>query len=172
MASFSQLLNILSFPIFLAFFLGLLLQPSQATLNRTEFVNQILEGHNNARQIVGVPPLKYEPLLARYARIYSNDRRQDCKLIHSRGFKFGENLFWGQGLGWNAKNAVDAWVDEKKWYNYDNNSCSGIECTHYTQIVWRTTKRVGCAQIICDSGDVFITCEYYPPGNYIGARPY
>ncbi|KAF9615165.1 hypothetical protein IFM89_022226 [Coptis chinensis] len=131
-----------------------------------------MDGHNSAREIVGVPPLEYEPLLARYARVYSNERRQDCKLIHSPGYGFGENLFWGQGLGWSAKNVVDAWVNEKKWYNYENNTCLGKECTHYTQVIWRTTERIGCAQILCNNGDTFITCEYYPPGNYIRARPY
>jgi len=24
----------------------------------------------------------------------------------------------------------------------------------------------------CNSHDTFITCNYYPPGNYVGARPY
>ncbi|OVA13050.1 Allergen V5/Tpx-1-related [Macleaya cordata] len=133
----------------------------------------MLVGHNNARKTVGVPPLEWDILLTRYARVYSDQRRHDCKLIHSPSEGFGENLFWGQGRHWNATDAVAAWVAEKQWYNYDRNTCPTDKiCSHYTQIVWRTTMRVGCAQIICDSGDTFITCEYYPPGNYIGARPY
>ncbi|KAF6161759.1 hypothetical protein GIB67_013836, partial [Kingdonia uniflora] len=85
---------------------------------------------------------------------------------------FGENLFWGQGHRWSAKDAIDAWVTEKELYVYENNTCLGKQCGHYTQVVWRMTMRVGCAQIICNSGDTFITCEHHPPGNYIGARPY
>ncbi|XP_077237100.1 pathogenesis-related protein PR-1 type-like [Tasmannia lanceolata] len=140
--------------------------------NKTEMIKEFLDGHNNARNAVGVPPLKWDPMLATYARVYSNERRHDCRLVHSPSFVFGENIFWGQGHDWSAKDAVAAWVAEKQFYHYDTNTCSGPDCTHYTQIVWRTTERVGCAKIVCDSGDSFITCEYYPPGNYIGDRPY
>ncbi|KAL9236832.1 hypothetical protein vseg_011457 [Gypsophila vaccaria] len=154
----------------------LLNQPKYATakLNKTELINQFLDGHNAARKAVGVPPLKWFDLLAKYSRIYSTkERRKDCKLIHSSSTKFGENLFWGQGKNWFPKDAVAAWVAEKQWYNYQSNSCSeGEECGHYTQVVWRDTKFVGCAMIKCDTGDIYITCEYYPPGNYEGEKPY
>ncbi|KAF6161757.1 hypothetical protein GIB67_013834 [Kingdonia uniflora] len=132
----------------------------------------MLDGHNEARNAVGVPPLRWDQRLAIHARFYSNQRRKDCQLIHSPWFGFGENLFWGQGRQWTAKDAVDTWVGEKKLYNYDSNSCTGETCGHYTQIVWRTTKRVGCSRITCNSGNAFIACEYFPPGNYIGLRPY
>ncbi|KNA13995.1 hypothetical protein SOVF_111560 [Spinacia oleracea] len=148
-------------------------KPAQAKINQTEFINEVLEGHNAARKAVGVLPLRWENLLAKYAQIYSSrKRRKDCKLIHSSG-PFGENLFWGSGKRWTAKDAVAAWVAEKQWYNYSNNSCiSGYQCGHYTQIVWKQTKLVGCSKIICDTGDSFITCEYYSAGNYVGERPY
>ncbi|KAK9278052.1 hypothetical protein L1049_027610 [Liquidambar formosana] len=143
------------------------------TKAKTETINQVLDGHNSARKAVGVPPLQWEPLLATYARVYSsNERRKDCKLVHSPGYGFGENLFWGKGSRWTAEDAVAAWVAERQWYHHANNSCNAKDCSHYTQIVWRTTQRVGCSKIICDSGETFIACEYYPPGNYFGQRPY
>lgn len=72
-----------------------------------------------------------------------------------------------------ATDAVAAWVAEKKWYNYTDNSCTDkYQCGHYTQVVWKDTKLVGCSKIICDSGDTIITCEYYPAGNYEGEQPY
>ncbi|XXG64433.1 hypothetical protein AAC387_Pa05g2389 [Persea americana] len=87
---------------------------------------------------------------------------------------YGENIFIGQGRRWSAKDAVAAWVAEKQFYDYSSpsNACSGHDCTHYTQIVWRTTEQVRCAKIISDNGSSYITCEYYPTGNYVGARPY
>ncbi|KAI3841349.1 hypothetical protein MKW98_007830 [Papaver atlanticum] len=164
----------LIFSGFLVLFISCFINTTHAAQNSTDFINQMLVSHNAARAVVGVPPLVWEPLLARYARVYSNQRRGDCELIHSPGEGFGENLFWGQGHKyWNATIAVGEWVAEKQWYNYDKNTCLPDKvCTHYTQIVWRSTIRVGCAQIVCDSGDTFITCEYYPPGNYIGSWPY
>ncbi|XP_058068587.1 pathogenesis-related protein PR-1-like [Magnolia sinica] len=171
MAPFALILTTL----FMSLSLTLLISPIStvdASANKTELIEQFMEAHNSARKTVGVPPLRWEPLLATYARVYSNQRRHDCELVHSPAYTFGENIFIGQGRRWTAKDAVAAWVAEKQWYHYSDNSCNGPDCTHYTQIVWRTTEQVGCAKIICDSGWSYITCEYYPPGNYVGERPY
>ncbi|KAM0873367.1 hypothetical protein ACQ4PT_038107 [Festuca glaucescens] len=65
-----------------------------------------------------------------------------------------------QGLG---RRGVD--------YSYAANACApGRDCGHYTQIVWRGTASVGCARVVCDDGGVFMTCNYYPPGNVVGAE--
>ncbi|KAI6682538.1 hypothetical protein NL676_036419 [Syzygium grande] len=116
-------------------------------------------------------------------------------------FRPGENIFWGGGSGWTASDAVGAshghglvlapnrpgqtrarpidrarvwaWAGEERYYQYGSNTCEGgHECRHYTQIVWRSTRRVWCAQLVCDGGDVFMTCNYYLPGNYVGKQPY
>jgi len=39
---------------------------------------------------------------------------------------------------------LNAWAAESRDYDYISNRCSGV-CGHYTQIVWRDTKEVGCA---------------------------
>ena len=135
------------------------------------FIDGFLVLHNQARNAVGVGPLQWDRKLANYARNYARQRRADCLLQHSDS-SFGENIFWGSGHGWTPSQAVAAWIDEKKWFDYSKNICTGPDCTHYTQVVWRTTTKVGCAKIICNSGDTFITCNYDPPGNYVAARPY
>ncbi len=67
---------------------------------------------------------------------------------------------------------MDAWGNEKPDYFYAKNKCKPRKmCGHYTQIVWKTTKKVGCAKIICDEMDVWV-CNYDPPGNWIGQKPY
>ncbi|KAK9097443.1 hypothetical protein Sjap_022940 [Stephania japonica] len=147
--------------------------PSHAKVKGREFINQIIQGHNDARREVGLAPLEWEPALAKFARVYSNERRRDCELVHTPNNGFGENLFWGQGRGWSGSDAVAGWVEEKQYYDLGSNSCSaGQQCGHYTQMVWRGTKKVGCAKVACHNGDTYITCEYYPPGNYVGERPY
>ncbi|KAK4374516.1 hypothetical protein RND71_005193 [Anisodus tanguticus] len=116
-------------------------------------------------------PLTWDLNLENYAKWWASSRREDCRLMHSfpeGDFKLGENIYWGSGNTWTPTDAVNAWADEKKYYDYASNSCvEGQLCGHYTQIVWKTTRRVGCARVICDSGDVFMTCNYDPPGNYI-----
>lgn len=134
---------------------------------------QFLVPHNAARYALRLAPLVWDPKLARYAQSYANKRRGDCALRHSNG-PYGENIFWGSGNEWTPAQAVADWVSERKWYSYWSNSCvEGELCGHYTQIVWRSTRRIGCAKVTCNGGKgVFITCNYDPPGNYIGERPY
>ncbi|CAM0943586.1 unnamed protein product [Alopecurus aequalis] len=136
---------------------------------RGEFLNQ----QNGVRAAMGLPPLRWDERVASYARWYAESRRGDCALVHSSG-PYGENLFWGSGTGgWSPAQAVGAWVAEQPRYDYWSNRCSGGMCGHYTQIVWRGTTRVGCAMVECYNGrGTFITCNYDPPGNYVGMRPY
>ncbi|KAK7388475.1 hypothetical protein VNO78_23291 [Psophocarpus tetragonolobus] len=137
------------------------------------FAKQFLNPQNAARAVVRLRPLVWDSKLARYAQWYANQRRNDCALEHSNG-PYGENIFWGSGTGWKPAQAVSAWVEERQWYNYWHNSCAdGQMCGHYTQIVWSTTSKVGCASVVCSGGKgTFITCNYDPPGNYYGERPY
>ncbi|KAI3956497.1 hypothetical protein MKX01_016910 [Papaver californicum] len=169
MASSTSLLFSLAAFLFLVSFI----QTSEAKLNGTIFMNQILDGHNAARAEVGVPPLIWDRNLAVFARGYvDEDRRADCKLLYSERWSFGETIYSGS-RNMTAADAVAYWVSGKQWYTYENNSCAvGKDCSDYTQVVWRTTVHVGCAQIKCDTGDLFIACEYYPHGNYAGALPY
>ncbi|KAF5749444.1 pathogenesis-related protein PR-1-like [Tripterygium wilfordii] len=136
-------------------------------------VNQFLAPQNAARAVLGMPPLVWDKELASYAQSYANERRFNCDLKHSNG-RYGENIFWGSGDDWTPAQAVMSWVSERRWYDYWSNSCVGDQdCGHYTQIVWRSTSRVGCARVVCFEGKgVFMTCNYDPPGNYIGEKPY
>ena len=62
------------------------------------------------------------------------------------------------------------------YYRYDNeinpyyNKHFGTfnqETGHFTQVVWKNTKRVGCA--LSRKGDhVVVVCRYDPPGNFLG----
>ncbi|XAR66673.1 hypothetical protein NMG60_11012979 [Bertholletia excelsa] len=132
-------------------------------------INQFLAPQNAARSALRLRPLIWDQRLARYARRYANQRRLDCALRHSDG-PYGENIFWGSGFGWTPAQAAAAWVSERKWYDYGSNSCEGgQECGHYTQVVWRSTRRVGCARVTCFGGrGVFMTCNYDPPGTISG----
>eukprot|EP01018_Ginkgo_biloba_P026628 Gb_41624 [translate_table: standard] len=133
---------------------------------------EFLVPQNNARAQVGEAPLVFDEKVEGYAIWWADQRKGDCQLIHSDG-PFGENIFYGSGHDWTPSDAVNAWIEEKQYYNYETNSCSGDEmCGHYTQIVWKNSSRLGCARVICENGDVFMTCNYDPPGNYIGEKPY
>ncbi|GLJ27173.1 hypothetical protein SUGI_0532680 [Cryptomeria japonica] len=152
--------------------LFVVLRSVEGVHNSSKVAEEFLVPQNEARKEVGVPPLSWSRKLTTYARNYARERRGDCVAQRSEGSPYGENIFWGSGKHWKPEQAVKAWVEEKKWYHYSSNTCTGPDCSHYTQIVWRTTTRVGCAIIKCNSGNTFITCNYDPPGNYADSRPY
>lgn len=132
-----------------------------------DFVNT----HNAARAEVGVRPVQWDVRVASFARQYANQRINDCLLMNSGG-PYGENLVWSRS-DLSPTAAVQLWVSEKQFYNYDTNSCvAGKVCGHYTQVVWSDSVRIGCAKVKCtNGGGTFITCNYDPPGNFV-LRPY
>ncbi|XP_022925422.1 pathogenesis-related protein 1A-like [Cucurbita moschata] len=130
-----------------------------------------VDAHNVVRAQVGVEPIQWDQELANYATQYANKRRSDCLLLHSHG-PYGENLAMSIGE-MSGIEAVQMWVDEEQFYDYDSNTCVDDEmCSHYTQVVWRNSMRVGCAKVSCNNRDAFIICSYDPPGNFIGEWPY
>ncbi|XP_047161029.1 basic form of pathogenesis-related protein 1-like [Vigna umbellata] len=139
--------------------------------NAQDSPTDYLNGHNAARSEVGVENIVWNDTVAAFAQNYAN-QRTDCQLIHSGGGGiYGENIAMSTG-DMSGAEATELWVDEKLFYDYAFNSCIGGDCLHYTQIVWRNSVYVGCAKVRCDNGGTFVTCNYSPPGNYIGERPY
>ncbi|CAN0920979.1 Pathogenesis-related protein PRB1-2 [Linum grandiflorum] len=147
---------------------------SLATLTSAQDSPQdYVNAHNAARSAVGVGPVTWDAGVAAYAQSYARQRAAgDCKLVHSGG-PYGENLAWSSGQ-MSANGAVGMWVNEKKDYNYNANTCAqGKVCGHYTQVVWRSTARIGCAKAACSGGrGTFVICSYTPRGNIIGRKPY
>ncbi|CAL5358163.1 pathogenesis-related leaf protein 6-like [Camellia sinensis] len=141
---------------------------SQAQSSPQDF----LAAHNAARAQIRVKPLTWNNTVAAYAENYAKLRSADCNLEHSNG-PYGENIAESSGE-LTAVHAVKLWVDEKPKYSYGLNACIGeaAGCLHYTQVVWRNTAQIGCARVQCQNKWWFVTCNYYPPGNYVGQRPY
>ncbi|PON86803.1 Ves allergen [Trema orientale] len=140
--------------------------------NAQDTPQDYLHAHNSARAEVSVGELTWDDRLASYAEQYANQHIDDCNLVHSGG-PYGENLAWGSA-DLSGVDAVKMWVDEKVDYDHNSNTCAaGKVCGHYTQVVWRNSVRLGCAKVQCnDNKGTFIGCNYDPPGNYIGQRPY
>ena len=141
----------------------------------------MLGAHNRWRAKVGVKPLSWSKKLESIAGVYAvRLASQGCRMQHSRN-DYGENLFWASPVRWSDGHSelqrvaeaevVEAWGSEEKDYNYRSNSCSGT-CGHYTQIIWRDTREVGCAARVCTDSSQIWVCNYNPPGNYRGVRPY
>jgi pathogenesis-related protein 1 len=158
-------------------------ETAPAAVNRSGGVDPaaLLAEHNRWRAEVGSPSLRWSAKLAGIAQGWSDHLKNDsCGMYHS-GNGYGENIYQATAIMWSdgrrdfspktAKDVVGAWGSEIKDYNYADNSCSGV-CGHYTQLVWKDTKEVGCAMSVCgDNGQIWV-CSYSPPGNVVGQRPY
>lgn len=146
------------------------------------------EAHNRFRRMATtdtpIPELVWDADLAAVAQAYSEQLAANgCGLMHSSN-GYGENLYWQRGLSISAADVVASWHEEIDCYTYGpfmrgdacNASCiaamSSSGCGHYTQVVWRDTRRLGCGMATCSSGAEIWTCNYDPPGNYLGETPY
>ncbi|GAV56362.1 hypothetical protein ZYGR_0BB01390 [Zygosaccharomyces rouxii] len=130
----------------------------------SDFQKTMVDRHNDKRskhQSTG--SLEWDDELANYAQNYAD--KYDCSgnLVHSNG-PYGENL----AVGYDDEDTIDAWYDEIKKYSYSDPVFS--ESTgHFTQLVWKSSTKVGCASKQC-GGSVgkYIICNYNPAGNFIG----
>jgi len=93
----------------------------------------------------------------------------------ANGQKIGENLVY-VGSTTSSDAATDKqfklWEDEGKVYNYETGTGQGVG--HYTQIVDKTLKEIGCYCSDCSKtlGGRFCVCRYNPAGNMWGVKPF
>ena len=161
-----------------------------------ELKERFLATHNEVRKIYGLNDLEWDNNIARYAQEWAEylKKNNKCEMKHrswlnmTAGKDYGENLAWN----WTSRptpSGVYVFTPEKSnygWskecvdYDYSSNSCKGKQCGHFTQVVWRSTKKVGCGVATCDGGETDTgygrsevwVCNYSPPGNYAGLKPF
>jgi pathogenesis-related protein 1 len=133
----------------------------------------MVAAHNRARRAVGVADLQWSDRLAKTAQGWAEPLRgEGCAMRHSGAAGIGENLAWAAGQHLSPAGVVAGWVGEARAFNPANGTCApGAVCGHYTQVVWRSTRLVGCGMVSCGSSEVWV-CNYSPQGNYAGERPY
>ena len=152
--------------------------PSIGSRLSSQEVQQLLSLHNKVRADVGVGPVTWSKELAIYAQEWANHLAStDCSLQHrpsSGKWKrvYGENLFMGTAGTFGVADAVTSWEDEKKHYRGQTLDRSNwYDSGHYTQMVWKESQQIGCAKAECN-GYLIIVCNYDPPGNVLGQKPY
>jgi pathogenesis-related protein 1 len=157
----------------------------RATAGEPAALAGITAAHNRVRAKVGVPPLAWNSRLAEVAQRWADtcvDRDPPRGMIdHSSGESdlfagpLGENLHATTAPAADPVAAVEGWAEEAADYDLERDTCrSGAMCGHYTQVVWRTTREVGCAVSTCPllRYRTSLVCNYFPAGNWEGQRPY
>jgi pathogenesis-related protein 1 len=132
----------------------------------------LVEHHNKARTVVGLKPLKWSTPVATHAQKWADKlAATSCKMEHSSDSDYGENLYKGTQGHFTAVDAARAWEAEKKDLDGALTRANLKEVGHYTQMVWRETARIGCGEATCNK-NLLVVCNYDPPGNYLGRKPY
>jgi hypothetical protein len=146
---------------------------------------EVLCAHNKYREQVQVDPLAWSDTLADHAQKWADhlDTIGSCN-IHDESVKGieGENIARGAS---SYTDAIDLWGYEQNCFKndpmpdiyngqcdtYTVNKCNEYKdwrCAgHYSQIVWRNTKEVGCGM-----RKGCVVCRYSPPGNWDGEKAY
>jgi hypothetical protein len=78
-------------------------------------------------------------------------------------------LWMGSRGAFSVEAMVGGWSSEKRYFTrgiFPNNSNTGnwADVGHYTQMIWPTTQRVGCAIASTPRTD-YLVCRYSPAGN-------
>ena len=135
---------------------------STGSSDLSSFASAILQATNEKRALHSAPDLVWDDTVAAYAQAYAD--KYNCasgSLTHSGG-QYGENLAVGYADG---PSAVDAWYNEVKDYSYLSPSYN-----HFTQLVWKSTTKLGCAIKDCTANNWghYVICSYDPAGNVVG----
>lgn len=152
-----------------------------------DYENTVLDQHNQHRLNHSSPALEWSSELAQWAA----NTAETCVFAHdmSQGDGgYGQNLAtWGSS-GDISDMQIDAaaagitmqWYNDEmenwSFYGEDNPpSDSSLDAWgHFTQVVWKSSTKVGCATQKCAAGTIFsfeswyTVCNYDPPGNFGG----
>ncbi|KAM5287887.1 GLIPR1-like protein 2 [Ctenodactylus gundi] len=152
-----------------------------------DFINEYVDLHNELRGQVnpGSSSLRFmtwDVALSRTARAWGkkcvfqrNSHLEEAQMAHPRFNVIGENTWAGPEKEFTPSIAIRSWYEERKKYSFENDTCSE-DCSHYIQLVWDITYKVGCAVTACSrignitNAAIFI-CNY-APGGTMKRRPY
>lgn len=143
---------------------------------RTNFDGRLLAAHNRERAVMDVPPLRWDPALAKGALEWADHLSRSGKFEHSPdepgAEQIGENIWGGTPHAFAPEKMVGLWIAEKRQFKsgiFPNNSRTGRleDVSHYTQLIWRRSTHVGCATTSVGREEIMV-CRYRTAGNVYG----
>jgi len=160
-------------------------EPQQPGLD--EYAKTMLENHNIHRSNHSAPALQWDSTLAQYAK----NTAEGCVFEHDMdqgAGGYGQNLATKGSTGdidsamleYAASGVSMQWYNGEfaawSYYGMDDPPASAnfMEFGHFTQVLWKSTEKVGCHTSKCAAGTVlsmdawYTVCNYDPPGNYAG----
>jgi uncharacterized protein YkwD len=137
---------------------------------KANFATEILKLHNRARAYYGdVPALMLDTRLNQQAQRYADylASTESRSLDHSKTPNMGENLcryFNSIGRPLTPAKVMNEFLKQARLYDFNTGDYSKGTC-HFTQVVWKASRRLGVGVAKSTSGHWFAVCNYDPPGN-------
>ena len=155
--------------------LAALSAPTCAQSFAAQFPARILAAHNAVRSAAGVPPLAWDNALGSAAAAYAQQMAFTGRFEHSNRKArpgTGENLWMGTHGAFSVEAMVGGWASERRLFRagvFPSVSRTGDweDVGHYTQLIWPSTQRVGCALASTARAD-YLVCRYATAGNMDG----
>lgn len=123
---------------------------------------QALAKHNELRAQHCVPELQWDAQIAATAQAWADQ----CVWQHSGNQSYGENLAMATSGYQSVGQMVQNWYDEISSYDFGAGQYSD-QTGHFTQVVWRSSTKLGCGVASCNGNDLLV-CNYAGPGNTHG----
>jgi hypothetical protein len=143
----------------------------------TQFNARLLAAQNVLRVEAKVAQVVWDNTLATGAEMWAQHLAQTGIFQHSdrharRGI--GENMWYGGHGRYSPEAMVGLWEAEKRNFVpgiFPNVSRTGnwYDVSHYTQVIWPATQRVGCA-VASNARTDYLVCRYATAGNIDGRR--
>ena len=140
------------------------------------FIDTMLREHNAERAKWRLPALQWNAALARDAQVWADHMARTGEFEHDydsdAAERQGENLWMGTKGAWSYAEMVEGWTAERKYYRSGvfpavSRTANWEDVGHYTQLIWKDTRQVGCA-VAHDRESDYLVCRYDPPGNFEG----
>ena len=132
-----------------------------------EFNKMALKYHNNCRKKHNVPKLELSIKLCNKSQEILENLFTNINYTNDRDNEYGENIYISDDSNFDARkveNACKSWYQEKKKYNFESNKYQN-ETGHFTQMVWKETKKIGFGYTKTDQGKTYFLALYEPCGN-------
>lgn len=134
------------------------------------FQSSIVGRHNALRAKHGAAALQWNANVAKVAQDWADRIARSDQMKHRQPNKYGENIFWMSGGAVTGEMVTNSWYGEIKDYNFARPGF-GMSTGHFTQVVWKGSKEIGCGVAKSRRGGTYVVCNYNPPGNYQGRFP-
>ncbi|AFY38308.1 SCP-like extracellular [[Leptolyngbya] sp. PCC 7376] len=137
-------------------------------------IAQMVEAHNDWRANYGITEtVEWDETIAAYAQEWADHLSANNLRGHRPDCDYVENIAYASGQMLSSAAVVDLWGNEVHDYDYATNTCApGKVCGHYTQVVWRDSRKIGCGMARTADGKEVWVCNYDPKGNWVGQKPY